>query len=113
MVNILVALNIWHVQWAGLRVLINCDNQAVVAMLNSGRTRDPIMAKNARNISLWLSTCNIGIKVVHVAGKLNPVADLLSRRYITSQNVYKLQQTVHPVTWINTSDDLLYIDGSI
>ena len=113
MVNILVALKVWHVQWAGLRVLIKCDNQAVVAILNSGRTRDPTMAKYARNIFLWLSTCNIDIKLVHVAGKLNPVADLLSRWHFTSQNVSKLQQMVHPVTWINTSDDLLYVDESI
>ena len=79
MVNILVALKVWHAQWAGLRVLIKCDNQAVVAILNNGKTRDPILAKYARNIFLWVSACNIDIKVVHVAGKLNPVADLLSR----------------------------------
>ena len=27
MVNILVAIKVWHVQWAGLSVMIKCDNQ--------------------------------------------------------------------------------------
>ena len=40
MINILVALKVWHAQWAGTRILIKCDNQAVVAVLNNGKTRD-------------------------------------------------------------------------
>ena len=96
MVNILVAPRFLHAQWAGLRVLIKCDNQAVVAVLNNGKIRDPILAKYARSILLWLSACNIDIKVFHVAGKLNPVAHLLSRWHITHNNFLKLQQMVHP-----------------
>ena len=32
-INILVALKVWHNQWSGQRILINCDNQTVVAVL--------------------------------------------------------------------------------
>ena len=32
MINILVALKVWHIQWAGLKVRIQCDNQAVVSI---------------------------------------------------------------------------------
>ena len=45
MINILVALKVWHAQWAGTRVLIKCDNQAVVAVLNNGKTRDLTLAR--------------------------------------------------------------------
>ena len=38
MINILVALKVWHVQWSGHRVLIHCDNQVVVSALNTGRS---------------------------------------------------------------------------
>ena len=79
MLNILVALKVWHSQWAGLKVQIKCDNQAVVSVLNLGRPRDPVLAEYTRNIFLWTSTFNIDLKVVHVPGKLNDVADLLSR----------------------------------
>ena len=83
MVNILVALKAWHAQWAGSRVLIKCDNQTVVAVLNNGKTRMP------GTYSCGLSACNIDIKVVHVAGKLNQVADLLPRWHITNHNFQK------------------------
>ena len=62
---------------------------------------------------LWLSACNIDIKVVHVTGKFNPVADLLSRLHITNHNFQKLHQIVHPVTLINTSDVCVSISGSV
>ena len=113
MINILVALKVWHAQWAGTRVLIKCDNQAVVAVLNNGKTRDLTLARYARNIFLWLSACNIDMKVVHVAGKLNPVADLLSRWHITNNNFQKLQEMVHPVTWISISEEYLLVDETI
>ena len=71
------------------------------------------MAKYARNILLWLSACNIDIMVVHIPEKMNPAADILSRWYSTVDNVSKLQELVHPVTRIPTSEDLLYCDDSI
>ena len=113
MINILVAPKVWHVQWTGTRVLIKCDNQAVVSVLSTGKTCDSTMAKYARNIFLWLSACNIDIMVVHIPGKMNPVSDLLSRWNVTANNVSKLQQLVHPVTRIPTSMDLLCCDDTI
>ena len=89
MMNILVALIVWHNQWSGHKVLIKCDNQAVVSVLTTGKTRDSTLAKYARNIFLSLSACNVDIMVIHVPGKMNPVADLLSRWDITVNNVYK------------------------
>ena len=53
------------------------------------------------------------MKVVHVAGKLNPVADLLSRWHITNNNFQKLQEMVHPVTWISISEEYLLVDETI
>ena len=43
MISILVALKVWHIQWAGLKVRIQCDNQAVVSVLNTGKTRDRVI----------------------------------------------------------------------
>ena len=74
MINILVALKVWHLQWTGRRVLIHCDNQAVVSVLNTGKSRDTFLSKMARNIFMWLSAFNIDLQVVHVAGKSNTLA---------------------------------------
>ena len=113
LLNILVALKVWHSQWAGLKVLIKCDNQAVVSVLNSGRSRDQVLAVYARNIFLWTSTFNIDLKVVHVPGKLNDVADLLSKWFITRDNSQKLQKLANPVVWVPVSSNLLYTDKTI
>ena len=113
MINILIALKVWHLQWSGHRVLIHCDNQAVVLVLNTGRSRDALLSKIARSIFMWLSACNIDLQVVPVPEKSNTVADLLSRWFITCNNFQKLQQLVHPVTWIIVNEYLLYTDESI
>ena len=39
MVNILLAVRLFQNQWSGCRVLTRCDNEAVVTVLRSGRTR--------------------------------------------------------------------------
>ena len=113
LINILVAFKVWHIQWAGLSVIIKCDNQPVVSVLTTGKTRDPVMAKYVRNIFLWLSAFTIDIRVIHIAGWLNPVADILSRWYLTSNNFQKLQELVDPVSWVNVSAELLHVDESI
>ena len=79
MVNILVALKVFCRQWAGKRVMVHCDNQAVVCVLQSGKVRDPFLGACARNVWLWAATFDIELTYVHVMGKYNRAADLLSR----------------------------------
>ena len=83
MLNNLVALRVWGSQWCNKRISIACDNQAVVHVLNSGKTRDFVLAAIVCNVQLQLATYNIEISVVHISGKINTVADLLSRWAIT------------------------------
>ena len=44
MINILIAIRLFKFQWASKKVLIRCDNEAVVTVLKSGKTRDPYLA---------------------------------------------------------------------
>ena len=43
MVNILVALKVFCHQWATKHILLHCDNQAVVCVLQSGKAKDPFL----------------------------------------------------------------------
>ena len=43
MINILLVLHLFHNQWTSKKVLIHCDNQAVVTVLNTGKMRDPFL----------------------------------------------------------------------
>ena len=84
MLNILAALRVWKDQWKDKKVAIACDNLAVVQVINVGRTRDLTLAAIARNIQFQAAVNNINLKVTHIAGKKNVIADLLSRWQTTS-----------------------------
>ena len=50
MINNLLALRFWGKAWKNSKVIIKCDNQAVVLVLTSGRSRDMLLCTIARNI---------------------------------------------------------------
>ena len=55
------------------------DNIAVVEVVNSGRTKDVILAACARNMGPLSAMFNISIHIETIPGKQNVVADLLPR----------------------------------
>ena len=77
--NIVVALKIWAQKWKDKKIEIQCDNMAVVDVIRTGRARDQILAKCARNIWLITSIFNINLVVSHIPGQQNALTDLLSR----------------------------------
>ena len=90
--NIVVALKVWAQQWANKCIKIHCDNMAVVEALRNGRARDNILALMARNIWLICAMYNIHIIVLHIPGRNNVLADLLSRWQFSPENYQTLQQ---------------------
>ena len=60
--NILVALRAFSACWSTKKVLIKCDNAAVVDVLTHGKTKDPFLATCARNI--WQVAALHDIKLV-------------------------------------------------
>ena len=43
-IAILIACRLWGSSWKGLRIVVKCDNEAVVSSLNSGHVQDPYLA---------------------------------------------------------------------
>ena len=78
MLNILAALRVWQKAWSNRKVAIACDNLVVVQVLNSGKTRDQTLEAIAWNIQFQIATINVELKVSHIPGKINTIADLLS-----------------------------------
>ena len=87
--NILIVCRVWAKSWKGNHVHIQCDNMAVVEILNKGHTTDMILAAITRNI--WL---DLGDFVTHIAGGNNGTADLLSSWDVTKNNYEKLLKVV-------------------
>ena len=110
MINILLALRLFHNQWTSKKALIHCDNQAVVTVLNTGKTRDPFLAACARNVWYITAVNDIDACFSHIRGVDNVVADILSRWQGTSQQVQLLYEKVNSPVWLVVSKQLLQID---
>ena len=79
MFNILLALRVWGHNWRNSIVEIHCDNLAVVQVVTTSKTKDPFLAACIRNIWLLTATQDIDLRISHIKGVVNTIADLLSR----------------------------------
>ena len=113
MVNVLVAIQVWATQWQDSYVTIKCDNSAVVDVVNTGKTRDCVLAAIARNIWLVAALQNIRFKLVHVPGVQNVCADMLSRWGQLKNPFQQLSTIVQDPIWVPIQSSLLHIDLDI
>ena len=113
MVNILVAIRLFASLWHRKSILIRCDNAAAVSVLNTGKARDPFLAAVARNIWLELAKQDIQAVYRHIPGKVNQVADLLSRWQGTQAQCVKLYSLVENPLWLPTNIKLLELNNDI
>ena len=113
MVNILVAIRLFARQWTGSKILVKCDNQAVISVLSTGRTRDPYLSACAQNIWYCAASHDIDMRYVHISGKKNVVADLLSRWTGTASNHESLLAHIPNPFWVHVTQDILYLDPEL
>ena len=109
MLNILVALRVWGPAWQGKKLLIHCDNQAVVSRAH----QDLTLAAIARNILMESAKCDVNLSIIHILGKNNHIADLLSCWYITDNPNKQLGEMVPQPRWVNVPSNMLDIDWCI
>ena len=113
MLNIVVALKIWANHWRNKKIHIYCDNIAVVQVMNTGRTRDSILATCARNVWLIAAMYNIEINFSHISGKSNIIVDLLSRWYMVLHPEQKLTKLLPNYKWVDSHIDLTVLNHTI
>lgn len=83
LVPIVVACAVWGKQWQGKSIRCNCDNAAVVAIVNSGRSKDALVMHIMRCLFFFQAVFSLSIHAVHLAGKRNVAADSLSRNKLS------------------------------
>ena len=75
---IVVAAYLWGHLWCRKRILFHCDNEAVVNIVNKGRSKVQDIMKLMHTLT-WLSVKhNFTIHCKHIAGVKNIIADALS-----------------------------------
>ena len=79
MLAVLVGVRIWGKYCIGMKVQIFCDNDAVVHVINSSKTKDVFLGSCLRE--LWLEVARHGfeLRAIHLPGVENRVPDWLSR----------------------------------
>ena len=76
---IVVACHLWGDAFANKRIMFFCDNESVVHIVNSKRSRIPRIMDLVRLLTLLTLEHNFYLKTVHIEGKKNEIADSLSR----------------------------------
>lgn len=79
---IVTALALWRHHFAGKHLVLFCDCEPAVAIVNGGRARSEACAHLARALGALLHDSHIILTVVHVPSWRNKVADLLSRAQV-------------------------------
>ena len=76
---IVVACAIWHPFFTGKHLQFWCDNESVVAIINSGHSKAPRVMDLVRFLVLISMKHNFLVRARHVSGVSNDIADALSR----------------------------------
>ena len=76
---VLLAATAWGPQWSCRRLLVHCDNHAVVDIWQAGTTKHPALMHLVRTLFLTAATNNFTVLLQHIPGVSNSIADALSR----------------------------------
>ena len=100
MINIVVAFRLWAKHWKHSSIHMYCDNEAVVQVVASSKTKDLFLAACIRNIWLLKAIHDIDLHIFHIKGFHNNKADLLSRLHSSKPLDHDLLQELRTTcTW--------------
>ena len=79
LVPIVMACALWGRKWQGSSILIHCDNEAVVSVVNAGCARETNLMHLLRCIFFVAAQFELTLTAAHIPGKDNTAADAISR----------------------------------
>ena len=95
------AAHAWGSQWSRKRLLVHCDNQAVVQVWQTGSSRNSALMALVRTLFMAAANHNFTVLIQHIPGVQNGVADSLSRfqfhRFHTLAPLADIHPTPTPV----------------
>ena len=79
---IVLAALLWGAHWLCKHILVMCDNEGTVTVINSCTSKSPVMANLLRHLVLCSMQCNFLVRAKHLPGRNNPITDALSRNQV-------------------------------
>ena len=97
LIPVVMAAAIWGLDWAGKSVRLQCDNAAVVAIVNSGSSRDQDAMHLLRCLAFITATFGFTLSASHIRGVDNDLADALSRNNLAYFHCHYPQANPFPM----------------
>ena len=111
--SILIAFKLWAPCWENSKLIIWCDNLAVVHAFTSCKITDAWLMACVRNVWQFTASYNINLVVKHIAGQENIYADILSR-WDKYENIPCVEvKYLQSCCWFKAGADMLYPDFNI
>jgi hypothetical protein len=82
MLAVIACLKMWGTKFKGKIILIKCDNQVTVYVINTGKSRNSCLQCCLREICFLAAVHEFEIRAVHIACIDNCLADMLSRWHL-------------------------------
>ena len=110
---VIICMRLWGPSWAGKKVLIYCDNDAVCDTIVHQKPKNQTMQQLLRECLFWVCRFNFTPIVEKIATKDNYVADFLSRNtnsddintYFESLGLYPQIKKEIPLDWFKFQAD--------
>ena len=83
---IIIALKLWGKKVQNSNILLHCDNQPTVDIINTGKARNKFAQQCLREICFITAKLNTVIKVVFTPGVNNSTADKFSRKHLSRRH---------------------------
>lgn len=122
MIPVVIAGALWGSLWHGRTVLLQCDNAAVVSIVNHGSSKNEQVTHLARCLAFIMAKFNFHIVANHIKGVHNIRADALSRNNLPVSILVpsgkrggraNLPVTARPPNGIQTRLDLPVLDRAV
>ena len=112
LVVLTVAVKLWGEDLLGMKVQVKCDNEATVSVVNTGRSRDPVMLAWLRELAFESAKSQCHVRAVHIAGSENRLPDLLSRWHLSRDSESKFRELAQG-EWVErpVEEGLLVLKG--
>ena len=94
LLTIVVAAKIWGKLWSGKRIVVHCDNEVSVKVLNTGRGRNHFLLACLRELELVAARHGFEIRGHHIPGVENRIPDCLSRWNLSDVYETKFREQV-------------------
>ena len=82
LLTVVVAAKIWGRHWKGKRIVVHCDNEVSVTVMNTGRSHNAFLQSCLRELEFTAAKHEFEVRGNHIPGIENRIPDALSRWHL-------------------------------